>query len=945
MPLTPGGSNGDGDKLKLDITGDADDLMRAVRTARKGLERFEENAEDAARGSRRLGRAADEVEDELTNVTAKSGVASGALTAYSAAAMGATVAQSALATAATLSLIPALGTLATVLGPLVVVLGGLALAVGSVAGAFGGLALAGVTTHMEELQAAFKQATKEIKRIIAPLGEVFGPLMVDAVEALPELTRRVVAAIGPLDQFKRELKRWGAVAMDVIPAIIGGMFDLARVAMPPLRRFVEYIMNNAAPAGRVLMDTFEEAWPPVRRMGKALLRAIPPLLELGTVVLKVIEPAVTGMLDAFGKATNRFSELSDGAKKLVATGLLLAPVVFTLGKVAAGAAGAIGDLGGASVVVRTALRALLGPIGAVIFAVGLLAKAWKDDFAGIRDVTRVALDAVKQQFDLTLPLVKTLVETVLGDILGLFVGHGQDVERTVGTFLTRALGEFVAGLARIGKAVRKGLRFALNWWLTHRKQVLAAIKKLATNVVAGFKAVFRLVRGAVETGLRIVSSLWREHGDKVITMVKKSFNLLVDVFRGVGRAIVRVVKPLLDRLSTFWQNHGDKVVRVIRKLADLVLTVITKLFDVLFPIIKGALNTIAASWDRWGDEIITLVKFVFDAILGAVGFALDALETAIDVALAAIEGDWSTVWNEIAGFLERTLDGIISFVTKWGKRFLTWLAGVLDDAIAAFIQWGRELIGGSVIPDIFNAVKAFLEDIWGRILTFLKDTLTDIKNAVETKFEAAKQAIENKVNAAFEKLKHWFGEMLTEVENVISDIISKITSWDLPTKIRNKAKSAYDKFKNKFDIAGAVNDALSAAQSKIDSWTPDWPDLSPPDIGGGGGGGGQDEPPGAQHGAFIPSGANPVMQLHGPEAVLPMGVLADLVRGAAAVGAVSRPTPEPVTVNRPPPSRTERSRTLNINGDIHINAGSYREGRAAARGLADELRSHNFNRE
>lgn len=278
---------------------EASTLARAARVAGGAVEGLRNDSTSLAAALQVLQGRADEAGDEITSAGARAGASSGAFTALTLSTDGLATSFGVLSTSLTLTLLPALALLSTMLLPIAATIGTVAAAATGLAGAFGLVVGAGVLTHFEQLRSAFKQARTEIVALLEPLGSLLGPLLVQAVQALPTLVENTLAAVGGLESFRDMLVYLGETAFDVIPGIAGTLSELARDSLPLVREFVQYLVETAPGAFEAMRETTEEAGPSLMAFVDTVIEALPELNELGTVLLQDVVPIVTTLTTVF----------------------------------------------------------------------------------------------------------------------------------------------------------------------------------------------------------------------------------------------------------------------------------------------------------------------------------------------------------------------------------------------------------------------------------------------------------------------------------------------------------------------------------------------------------------------------------------------------------------------------------------------------------------------
>lgn len=492
----------------------------AAEVTQVALDELQDDERDATVATQLLKSAQEDLGDELEENTAKAGAAAGAFSALSLSSAGASINFGILSTATTLSLIPALLTLATILAPLVVVLGALAAGAAALAGAFGliiGTGIlafgqqraqqnkerlnqvnsqvealerlkqseAGLTAvqqdrldRLKEEQTELKDATTatgalgqvmgELKEEITPLlvdfGEAFIPLIKDAVDAIPTLVENMLDAVGGTEEFRDALGDFGAIAMDALPALVGLMFDLARIALPVLRDLVTFLQNNGNGALREMEEAVGELEPELSDLLDALIEAGPVVLEFGTNVAEVVIPVLADavrLVTAFMDAINRLPEPLQNA----AIGFLVAlPLIAKFSGLLGALIPSAYSLGVAFGLLEAAVAAVTGTLAgiaavgvAVGTALGLIGVKLLDMLGFFGAVGDAGQAFGKLLGDDLTDAFLTLISVISLGIIPLLAGLGGVILGLVRGDLDAAVDNFNEIMGKFGGAIKRTL--------------------------------------------------------------------------------------------------------------------------------------------------------------------------------------------------------------------------------------------------------------------------------------------------------------------------------------------------------------------------------------------------------------------------------------------------------------------------------------------------------
>lgn len=666
-----------------EVADELDDVTSSGAVAQEAVEEVGNEAAQAAVANNRLADQVEKAGDKMSTTAAQAGVLSAATGRVSSAAGGASVSMGALNSMMTLSLIPSVLTLSTIMAPLAAVLGTVAAGALSLAGAFGVVVGVGAVTHMEELKEAFAEARREIEEIIEPLGEVFGPLLVDAVEALPDLLQNMVDAIGPLDQFAKELERLGGVAADVLPGIVAGMFELATVALPVFRDFVNFLVGRGGPALEEMRSVTERLAPQLSSLGSALLEMAPTLLEFGTNVAELVLPAVTDMIGLMDDAMQTVLNLDPAFRDLALAATITAPAIFSV-------AGSIG--------------ALLGPVGVAAAAVAAFAAAYRSNFMGIQDATNQVLGVVIERLQ------------ILAEKLQPVAQHAMDLASTITNDLASGVGDVNGPMGELTDNV-EGLA----------GQYLGLGKSIASTIIPLFQRVSKVLANN------------RENFAQLGRNVTRIINGAVEVFRGY----VSVVQFVFDN---FISQVLRGAVRLFETHFGEIFSEVNSITSKLLEVASGFAAEFNRIWNKWGDEVMAVARFVGDVLSAGIVTNMDILLTTIQVILDLIQGDWKEAWNAVVGLFKRTSERIMTILNEWGitdlmRGIFDDLVQTTMDGWRAFKDLVKEGLatGVAIIDSARNRIFNIFAELWNSVSSA---TIGAFENIVNTVVDGLNKVIE-----------------------------------------------------------------------------------------------------------------------------------------------------------------------------------------------------------
>lgn len=463
-----------GENLSVRISAQTRDFESGVEDARDKLSKFRTSAVTTSGSLQLLQGRADEAEDEISSVGRSATTSSLSLSALGASAKGAGVSLSGLSTTLVVGLIPTLALLSTTLVPITAALGGLAAIVGSIGlVGFAGV-LGAVKTNTQSLKEEAQDLLSTVKKEFGPFFDTFAVGLEILINRLEDTISQIAPTQAEASRLAGSFVQLGTALIDTLPALTDLAITLSEEFLPPMVDLARNVLPEVPGFIEGLVDTFTELAPTLSGTGAFLVSLTRELFDLGMTVLRLVTPAFSGVGGAINGLLSRFNDLSGNVQNLgVSVGLLIGPL-------------------------RILLSILGGPvtlaIAAVTAAVVGLGKAWKTNFAGIRD----SLGIVGDQIQRVLPAAQRAFEVFISAI---------DIES-----ITDSLQKFADILEN---QLRKSA-VALKPVFGDLKQLLKDNKEEFEIIGGAIGGVVRALIGAAQTVLKILGPAFRKVGIPII---------------------------------------------------------------------------------------------------------------------------------------------------------------------------------------------------------------------------------------------------------------------------------------------------------------------------------------------------------------------------------------------------------------------------------------------
>ncbi len=292
-------------------------------------------------------------------------------------------------------------------------------------------------------------------------------------------------------------------------------------------------------------------------------------------------------------------------------------------------------------------------------------------------------------------------------------------------------------------------------------------------------------------------------------------------FMGIRTTVTEAVATIMTRLDPLIQLLRQEFLETLQVWHDAFVTVLTAVQDL---------------WAQHGEAVMGIIGPFWDLLVDIVTFALETMLNVIRFGLAILRGDWSTAFELLKELTVGAFGAIVELATRFGELLLNAIVTLLTAIVTAFVDWGKALIFGSVIPDIFNAILEFIGEILGALLELFMaalqayvdlwaDMLQLLFDVVSTVWEAVVEFLTGVLETIFELMQTaWTAilDFLTDTMSAISDMLTEAwnTISEFLGQILNTIAETFDTVWNAIsefltDITNTISEMLQAAWDAI----------------------------------------------------------------------------------------------------------------------------------
>lgn len=642
------------DKVKRNLA----TITAPARMASQAIDAVGDAMSSAARSAVILSRFAGRAANAVQEVGQRALGAVGKLVAFGGTLVG--IGATATVVAGQIGLVAgAIAAIGIAAAPVVAALGGIAIAFGAIIGS-------GIYAGMNKLSKAFNKAMKAIKPMIRTFGKQFVPLLMDAVRALPKLVKSIINAIGPLDKFKKALRKLGQAALKFLPKLIGFLVDIGRKAIPVFVDVSVFIMKNLVPAFRTLVNWGFKLW-------SAIGKLIPP-----------------------------FKQVSKTGTSLWNTFMKLVPSVKTLTRWVRGIIGFIQSLVKRFKQGATQGESLRKKFVDLKKALKKLWKAMQPTIRGLKKLGKKLAKTAGLLFGMAMDVV-TLAVKLRTKLSPVFQTIIQAVNTLV-KWLNKALkairklaGEVAQGASKMDKAWNK-----VNKLSKETQQTFKTIKKIIR------KALNYVWKKIIKPVLKNMKKLWSRHGKEIKQSINQLLSFILWAFRKIKKTASWIWETFGDEIMTYIDTVTKNIVGIITIFVDTILTAFDVFTDILSGNWKEAWGKIKDYLDRTLKRVKKIVKRTIDTIIkifqSLLNEVLNKIEKLVDAAIKDITAFATDFVNEI--------EKLVNDVKRWFGKLPDMLAKLVSDFVSVGEDFIRGIIDGikNIATSLVNTMKNMATD-------------------------------------------------------------------------------------------------------------------------------------------------------------------------------------------------------------------------------------------
>jgi len=351
------------------------------------------------------------------------------------------------------------------------------------------------------------------------------------------------------------------------------------------------------------------------------------------------------------------------------------------------------------------------------------------------------------------------------------------------------------GIVQLGKSLGQSLpfmiglaTFALGIFAGAIVGILGPVLELAL-ILGGIGAVFGLVaQGLInlEEKTGIFSTAWQTIVDFFRNIVDFFQNRVVPIFQTVGGFLVTLFTNIANILGPIFVKVWEQLQPALEELRQAFLSLIPSL-ERLF----GFIGNVASSLGVFLTNIKTLVAGIIVSLamfLVNIGALVTGIITAFAKALPFIINIWTAIISFLQGAIDfivalftgnwellidatfRMITSIASFIANLVTGVLALISGFVEGVLAFFKGLYDALVGGSIIPDMVNAILDWFSSLKTKAIEFVGGLISGIREkflgAARSAFDWGKNVVANFIEGLKNAIKGTGGAFMAVAERM-----------------------------------------------------------------------------------------------------------------------------------------------------------------------------------
>lgn len=338
-------------------------------------------------------------------------------------------------------------------------------------------------------------------------------------------------------------------------------------------------------------------------------------------------------------------------------------------------------------------------------------------------VTQV-LAKLSEVADQAIPYIVDAVET-LADVLTGEIGW----EELVPPWLMERIQEAIGLWDQVAAVLQETLPAAIAQASDAFDTLTATLPEIQTAAMGAFEGLHAWFMEKWPTVAAVVLTAWEA--------IKAAIGSAVDVIVGTSwpklKAAFDTLTEVMASFGVSWSDVWD----ALKQAVEIVIIGIGAILLALVAVVTGVINGIATGlevglqgWRVFADGVKAVLDGITQLAIAWYQVISSILEGDIP---AAIEG-LKAVWEGLGTFWKGIFTAIAGLVVTFVGTVLGFIEGLVSGIVEWFQNMKDALVGGSIVPDMINAIVGWFAKLPGMILGVMSGLVTAVGESLKGLF-------------------------------------------------------------------------------------------------------------------------------------------------------------------------------------------------------------------
>lgn len=329
--------------------------------------------------------------------------------------------------------------------------------------------------------------------------------------------------------------------------------------------------------------------------------------------------------------------------------------------------------------------------------------------------------------------------------------------------IAEAFGSLGRMTALAWRAVRTAIQPVIDWYQEHVGPTIAAV-------------------------VEFVIALWQ----RLAQLTQAVWNLLAPYVSFALRALVAIVAPVLGGILEIFQAVFGAIAPLVSAAFGIIVAVTQASLGVLAAIVSPVLDLILGGFQIFGGLIVDVLRVTFDLAVSVIGGALDVIRGIFEILTAVLTLDWSTAWQGIQDIVAGAW-GVITGIISAGAAAIEAITNAFLALVLLVFQTTWDLVTGVIsaawtgIQSITQSAVDAVFSIISTVFNLIVGVVQGVWDAISGGVAAAWATIQAEVSTAVNAVKDEVGRVIDGAKQLV------LAAWNA---IRDAVPAAWDEIKN-----------------------------------------------------------------------------------------------------------------------------------------------------